>query len=175
MENLMDLLENEQENKEDSGFVIDTPAKADWAVKTIKEAKERYNLYMEALDEHKREIKEKEVWAQQNYEKETQYLFGLLSEYMETLPCKHRKTQKSFTFPSGKVIKKAPKYFLDYDEDKLLEAYANTDFVETTKKLKWGKLKQIFTVADEKIIDTETGEIVEGVYIQQIPEKIDIK
>lgn len=176
-DNDFELIENteEIEKEENIGFVIDSPSKADWAIKKIKDAQERLDLFMIVLEEQKNELKKKENIAKEKYRQETEYLLTLLSEYMENLPCKETKTQKTFEFPSGKIIKKFPKFDFEYDENELLQEYANTDFVENKPKLKWGELKKTLSIIDGKVVEKETGEIIDYVTIKEIPEKIEIK
>ena len=161
--------------KEYEGFRIDTPSKADWAIKKIKEAQQRLDIFMQALEENKNALKEKEILAKEKYRQETEYLAMLLSDYMENLPCKATKTQKSFEFPAGKIVKKLPKFDFDYDENKVIEEYADTEFVENKPRLKWAELKKTLSIIDGKVIDKETGEIIDCVTVKEVPEKFEVK
>ncbi len=55
------------------------------------------------------------------------------------------------------------------DEEALITAYPA--FVERKPTLKWGELKKQLTIVDSKVVDTETGEIVQGVSLEAVPSK----
>lgn len=157
-------------------FKIDSPQKADWAIEKIKTAQQRYDIFIQVLDTKKQELKEQEEEAKKTLESETSFLIEKLGKYIETLPCKETKTQKSFTFPAGKVIKKYPKYKFDYDEKGLIAQLENTEFVESIQKLKWETLKKKIGMAENgKIFLEETGEILDAVKVVEESEKVVIK
>lgn len=167
-------LENLENIEEQEKFKIDSPAKADWAIAKIRQAYRRRDIFLEALQAKKQELTTQEENAKQKAEQETEYLLYLLEEYMETLPYKESKTQKSFEFPAGKLIKKKVKIELVPDKEALVNTLTGTDFVELEPKLKWGEFKKTLKVINDVVVD-EYGEIYDCIKIQKTEGKLEIK
>lgn len=157
-------------------FLIDTPEKADWAVKKIKEAQRRREIFLQVCDAAEEKIALKRQEAERAYEAETGYLSQQLDRYLDELPYKDTKTQRSFPLPSGKLVRKKPK--LDYQkrEDELT-AYllSRGEYIKQEPKIQWGELKKILTVVDGVVIRQDTGEQVEGVTVVEVPGKFEVK
>lgn len=64
--------------------------------------------------------------------------------------------------PFGNFVNHREKLDFELDEDKLIKKYNGTDLVKTTSTLYKGNLKKRLSVIGDKIIDTETGEVVDG-------------
>lgn len=113
--------------------------------------------------------------------KETQDLIvAELRTLAEMVPQKETKTQSKVALLSGDVIIKKPKQTLVADKDKLIEwatEQARLDLVDekTVRSFKWAEYKKDIDIIDGHVIDTVTGEIVEGVTIEEEPEKVVIK
>ena len=91
---------------------------------------------------------------------------------------KETKTQYSFHTPRVKIIKK--KSFKDIkivDSEELLEHLKSTQngHIKVIEKPDWAELKKDLVIQDDKIIDLNTGEIVEGVGIEEKKEKVILK
>lgn len=167
----------EERNIEEE-FQIDSPEKAEWAIKKIKEAQKRRDIFLQICESEEKELLGKKEKAQQDYENETSYLLQKLNAYMDELPCKKTKTQMSFDFPSGKAVRKLEKIDYEKDEKSLLAwlEINGKDFVEYVPKIKWAELKkQLVIVGDGVVVRQDTGEQVEGVTTVTKPSKFDIK
>lgn len=64
--------------------------------------------------------------------------------------------------PFGNFVNHKEKLDFEFDEEKLIERYNGTDLVKTKSTLYKGDLKKRLTVVGDKVIDTETGEVVDG-------------
>lgn len=99
----------------------------------------------------------------------------------EQVPQKEAKTQSKVELLSGSVVIKKPKQEPKAIEiDKLIEwskenAYNNYYKEEVIEKLQWNELKKDIQVIDGKPIFVNTGEILEGVTIEDKPEEVVIK
>lgn len=161
---------------EREGFVIDTPELANWAVCKIKEARQRRDLFNSAakakIERMEERIKENEARC----DRETAFLLMALSRYIDTVPAKVTKTQKTFLLPDGKLKKKFASKTFKADEEKLTEYLKNDEeYIKTIKKPVWGEFKKILADIDGNVVRTDTGEIVEGVIIEDKPESFDIE
>ena len=145
--------------QETEGFTIDTDAKAEWALRKIKEARADRDYW---LDWYAR--KSKEITEQTDFE--TMNLERMLAEYFTTVPHKKTKTQESYSLPGGKLIMKTqnPEYKRD-DAKVIAWAKANgLPFVKTKEELAWSDLKAATETFEGHIV-TEDGEIVPGIEV----------
>lgn len=158
---MSELLMNETE-----GFVIDTDAKAGWALDKIREARADRDRWVKWYED-----KIKEITEQTDFN--TLTLERMLAEYFASVPHKKTKTQESYALPGGKLVMKTqnPEYKRD---DKAvidwLKANGQQQFVKTKEELDWAGLKNATAVFEGHIV-TEDGEIVPGVEVISRPEK----
>lgn len=99
----------------------------------------------------------------------------------EQVPQKEAKTQSKVELLSGSVVIKKPKQEPKPIEiDKLIEWAKENDYndyykEEVLEKLQWKELKKDIQVIDGKPIFVNTGEILEGITIENKPEEVVIK
>jgi Ni,Fe-hydrogenase I large subunit len=157
-------------NDELDTFVIDTPGKADWAIKKIKEERALCDIYITAarqnIDLLNQQIKSREEYLQNS----TSNLILQLSEWFESQPGKVAKTQKSLVLPNGKLVKKFAKSEYQRDEAKLLDVLAGTQYIQEVPKLKWAELKNDIQIIDGSAVLSTTGEVLDGVTVIEKPE-----
>jgi hypothetical protein len=145
---------------ETEGFVIDTDAKAEWALTKIREARADRDRWVEWY-----KAKIDEITQQTDFD--TMNLERMLAEYFATVPHKKTKTQETYKLPGGKLVLKTqnPEYTRD---DKAVIAWAKANglpqFVKVEEKLAWQELKDATAVFEGHIV-TEDGEIVPGVEV----------
>ena len=145
---------------ETDGFVIDTDAKAEWALTKIREARADRDKWVEWYKAKIEEITEQTDFDTMNLER-------MLAEYFATVPHKKTKTQESYKLPGGKLLLKTqnPEYTRD---DKAVIEWAKANgfgqFVKVEEKLAWQELKDATAVFEGHIV-TEDGEIVPGVEV----------
>ena len=145
---------------ETDGFVIDTDAKAEWALTKIREARADRDKWVEWY-----KAKIAEITEQTDFD--TMILERMLADYFATVPHKKTKTQESYKLPGGKLVLKTqnPEYTRD---DKAVIEWAKANgfgqFVKVEEKLAWQELKDATAVFEGHIV-TEDGEIVPGVEV----------
>ena len=156
-------------------FVIDSDQKADWALQKIKENKEKIKEKEKLAEERINQIKD---WLEKEtgkIEKDIENLKYMLYEYGQKLK-EQDPDLKTHSLPFGKLKyrKQRPKW--QYKDDLLEYAESNMpDVIKTKKRVDKRKLKKKCEVVDGKVVNAETGEIVEGVEVQERGEKFDIK
>lgn len=145
---------------ETEGFVIDTDAKAEWALTKIREARADRDRWVAWYKDKIDEITQQTDFDTMNLER-------MLAEYFATVPHKKTKTQESYKLPGGKLVLKTqnPEYTRD---DKAVIAWAKANglpqFVKVEEELAWQELKDATAVFEGHIV-TEDGEIVPGVEV----------
>jgi phage host-nuclease inhibitor protein Gam len=146
---------------EAEGFVIDTDAKAEWALQKIREARADRDRWVAWYTDKIKEIKEQTDFDTMNLER-------MLAEYFATVPHKKTKTQESYKLPGGKLVLKTqnPEYKRD---DKAVIEWAKAtkgmeQFVKVKEELAWQELKDATEVFEGHIV-TEDGEIVPGIEV----------
>jgi len=139
--------------------------------KTFREDKERLiatcnvviKEYKEKIEQFETELKTKEDFVKFN-----------LEAYMVTVPNKETETQLSYQLPSAKLVWKKESTVFEKDESKLIGT-VDEKFVKTVLKLDWASYKKQLQQVDDKVIDKETGEVVEGIELKQKYGEFNIK
>ena len=144
----------------DEAFVIDSDAKALWALEQIKKARADRDFWVEWYAQKTKEIKEQTDFNTMNLE-------ARLAEYFATVPHKSTKTQESYSLPGGKLIlkKQNPEYKRD-DKAVIEWLKKNYDgqFIKVTEALDWAGLKGKTEDFEGNIV-TEDGEIIPGIEV----------
>lgn len=171
----MEFNEDVQE-LDQQGFVIDNDSKAEWALKKIKEAYDEHDRLMALVVEQEVLLERKEKALDEKLEKDTNYLKHLLNQYMDDVKCKETKTQKSYQLLTGKLVRKQGTVAFEKDEDALLEwtKQNRPNLIKIKASVDWAELKKELTINGEEII-TADGEILECVKAEQKPDSFDIK
>lgn len=157
--------------EEKEQFVIDTPEKADWALKKLQEIKRQQLEIDKRADE---QIKPIEDWRKKEIGKLSDseiYFTMLLTEYANNNRDKDNKFR--FSSPYGKIYTRKTKKWT-YDEQKVIGEYKNTDVVQNVPKLNKNELKKRIELINGKPVDKETGEVVDGVEIEEVS-KVNVK
>lgn len=147
-------------NIEADSFVIDTDAKAEWALDKIREARADRDRWVKWYTDKIQEITEQTDFDTMNLER-------MLAEYFASVPHKKTKTQESYKLPGGKLVLKTQNPEYKRDDKAVIEwAKANNlgQFVKVEEKLAWSELKDATAVFEGHIV-TEDGEIVPGVEV----------
>lgn len=147
-------------NETSEGYVIDTDAKAQWALDKIREARADRDAWVKWYEAKIKEITEQTDFNTMNLER-------MLAEYFATVPHKKTKTQESYPLKGGKLILKTqnPEYKRD---DKAvidwLKANNMPQYVKVKEELAWADLKGATDIFEGHIV-TEDGEIVPGIEV----------
>jgi hypothetical protein len=168
--------------REEEHFEIDNDNKACWALKKIKALKEEIEDKEQLAKE---QIYQIESWLDKEKEKrenQIEHFENMLKGY--ALQLKEEKPDlKTHSLPFGelKFRKQRPKW--KYDNKQLLEAAKKNipSAVRVKEKVYKNDLKKeikegSFEITEEgKIVNLETGEIIEGVEVQKRGEKFKVK
>ena len=156
----MSELIREENFIEPEGFVIDTDAKAQWALDKIREARADRDTWVKWYKDQIEKIEAQTDFNTMNLER-------MLAEYFATVPHKKAETQESYPLKGGKLILKTqnPEYKRD-DKTVIdwLKQNNMTNFVKVKEELDWAGLKGSTAVLDGNLV-TEDGEIVPGVEV----------
>lgn len=150
---------------------------ADWAVRKIAEERAELERIKTLAEEQIARIEEKVAAAEKRCENGTRFLTAKLAEYFETVPHKQTKTKASYRLLSGTLTRKFGGTQMKQDDDKLLaflKASGNEDMIQTTEKPKWGEFKKRLEIMGGQVVDTTTGELVEGVEIIEKPDTFSV-
>ena len=156
-------------------FRIEDDKTADWAVSQIHEAEEERDRLITLAEEQIKDLTDRIEELKTKCDNETAFLRSHLEMYFNTVPSKETKTQKSYKLLSGTLVYKKPSVKINHDDEKLLEFLDGTEFVETKKSLKWGEYKKILTISGGDVVDSETGEVVDGCTVEDVPASFNIK
>lgn len=151
---------------------------ADWAVCKIAEERAELERIKALAEEQIARIEEKVAAAEKRCENGTRFLTAKLAEYFETVPHKKTKTKHSYRLLSGTLAKKIGGVTMKQNDEKLLEflkASGNDDMIQTTEKPKWGEFKKRLEIMGGQIVDSTTGEIVEGVELVEKPDTFTVE
>lgn len=162
---------------EETGFIIDSDEKAEWAVKKVIAAKKEKERLMALIDAERETLDRKKADVNKRYEGDTSYLLAKLGEYFSTVEHKKTKTQESYQLLSGKLVFKKPAQKLEQDEGALLEWCRSNapEYVKTQESVAWGDIKKQLTVVGETVVYGDTGEIVNGVVVSEVAGVFDVK
>lgn len=105
----------------------------------------------------------------QQAEADKAYFMGLLESYFATVPHKTTKTQESYTLPGGKLIRKAQAPAYIRNDAQLLPWAKENALHKVTEVPDWASIKKRVTVNGTTAVDTETGEIIPGITVEQRP------
>ena len=159
---------------EKEAFKIDNDSSAEWALRKISQIEQKYLRAAELCQTEIEFYQSAKLEAAKQRDNEKGYFLSQLAMYFETLPYKTTKTQSTYSFPSGKLIKKLEKQELKKDDAVLIKTLEGTEFVENKPSLKWGEFKKTLTIIGDKVID-DNGEVVEGISIVIKPASFDVE
>jgi len=150
--------------EEEQGFRITDDGGARWAVEQMKAADEEYErdlMWYQGLIEKARAKRDARKARMTEY----------LRDYAEMVPMKETKTQKSYPVPGGKLVFKKATTKLEHDDVRIIQTLLNQgrrQYIKTimTTKLDWAGLKKELA---------ETGEIIDGVTIEEVPETFTVQ
>lgn len=164
----------------DVGYIHDDLT-ADWQIDKIKEVQAEMRRKEMVANAKIGQIQEWLKKEREQAEHEINYRKLLLIEYFRELDgqglVKQTKTQKSYKLPSGtlKLKQQPPEY--KRDDEKLLQwVKANKPrFVKIKESPDWAGLKEIVKVAGDKVVDAQTGEIIDGVVVISREPKFEVE
>jgi hypothetical protein len=160
----------------EQGFVIDNDQKAEWAIKKVLEERAERDRLLELVEIEIARLEEQAEDINTRYAENTDYLMTMLNNYAQTVNCKETKTQKTYQLLSGKLVYKMPQKKLTPSESLLEWCKANApEYVKIEEKVAWGDIKSKMQIVEDKVIFTDTGEMLDCIGIAETEPSFDIK
>ena len=162
-------------------FSIDNDKQAEGYIDNINDKLVESAAYKQRLLD---KIQQLQLKYDKEKEKEQQIIDNrnyYLSQYFDTIDEKLKqktKTQEKYRLASGSIIKKYPEPSMTRDEVLLLDWVKRnrlTDYMETTQKTNWIDLKKLTVIGNGKVIFKPTGEIIEGITVEERDSTIEFK
>jgi hypothetical protein len=166
------------EMQDGTSFVIDSDSKAEWAIKKLQEETAETQRMINVCDTFISEYQFKKQKELEHLETRTFFLKQQLREYFERVPHKVTKTQETYTLPSGKLKLKIKEPEFIRDEKvlgKWLETNNYLNYYEIVIKPKWAELKKCVEISGDKVVDAESGLLIEGVIVKQRENEFEIE
>ena len=176
-------VERKQEESKSQGFVIDNKGKANWALRKIRHLKkkqaENESLAQNEIDKLKSEIDEVNEWLEaenRGTQNNIEFFENLLQGYALSLR-DDDPDFKTLKLPFGKLQFRTIRDKWHHQDKELLEFAKNNikTAVKVTEKVDKRALKKLVKVVGDKTIIEATGEIVEGITIEERGEKFKVK
>lgn len=123
------------------------------------------------------DLDSKEAHIRSDHDDKVAYYKGLLREYMETVETRDTKTQRSYQLLSGKLVVKRSHVRVKRD-DAVLAAWAREnapEYIKSSETVLWGDLKPFLRVAGESVIYEGTGEMIDGLGVEETEEVFEVR
>ena len=165
-----------EEVKTTERFTIDTPDKANWALRKIRALQTQIKETDGIAD---REIERIEHWRKTENDKfknQVTRFESMLTEYHMSI-LEQDPDKKTISLPAGEIKARQQQPKFTRDETTLTEwAKTNNPYYLThITKLQWGELKKNIQVVGDKAYDKETGEIIPGIEVEEQGIKFSVK
>lgn len=168
----------EQPEDEQKGFSINDDAVADWAVKKIAEEYAELERLKAIAEQQIEEINLKIKHEEEVVNRKTSFLKGCLNQYFHSVPHKATKTQESYKLLSGSLVMKLGSQKMIKDDAELVTYFHQNnmpEYIKTEEKPMWAEFKKDLAIVDGKVVNVATGEVVEAVRVEHIPETFEVK
>ena len=152
---------------------------ADWALKKIKLERDEHDRIVALAQQEIARLTDQIAKADRRYEQNTSFLTSMLAEFFETVPHKKTKTgTESYRLLNGQLVKKPAGIKLQPDDEKLvawLRAAGREDLIKVETKAMWGELKKQLEMVGTVAMMPDTGEIIEGIDVVEVPAAFSVK
>ena len=154
------MMQEWEEEQEQEGFRVTDDQGAKWCVDQIHAADREYE---EICAWYQAMIKKAMAKRDAKVERMRMYL----RDYADQVPMKETKTQRSYPIPGGKLVLKKAHQVYRHDDAMILaelKEHGRDDMIKRSvvEKVDWLSLKKEIM---------ETGEIIDGVTIEEVPEE----
>lgn len=174
---LAEYLDRETGIEERESFIVDNEQKANWALRKIRQLQEKRVANIELAEN---EIERINMWLDDinsELEQSIDFFTGLLEQYHRRIFEQDPKA-KTIKLPHGKLKMRKQQPEFIRDNDKLLswlKQSNKTDYIVVKESPDWAQLKKTLQVAGNALVDTETGEVVEGVEVVEREPKFSVE
>ena len=165
---------------EDGRWTIEDDLTADWALRKIREMDEisdrKIALARSYIAHYQAEIEREEERKARN----RGFLLWRLAEYFGRL--EHRVTKsgiEKYDLLSGRLIRKpATQKIVKASEEELITwcaASGQSRFIKRVEKVDWAGLKKKLAIIGDEVVDSQSGEVVAGCTIEEVPEEFKVE
>jgi hypothetical protein len=166
LKNLKEWRLKDMNNKNDNKN-MNNDYKMEKILKEFKEFKEEKQRLILLAEEMKKEYQEKICEYQEQILSQEKYVKTTIAALIEIDKMKDTKTQKSYELVSGKIIIPKDKYNMKLKKEIDFNEISDK-FIEIKKAIKWADYKKTLKIIDDKVINIETGEIIDNVEIEKV-------
>lgn len=170
---------HEIDEEEREGFKIDSDGLSEWALKKIRRNNEEVERLTRLANEEIEAIQDALTTATSSLNHSTEFLSGHLRAYFNTVKHKETATQESYKLLSGSlVMKKASQKVIKTDDAELikyLKASGQKEFIKTKEEPAWGDFKKNLVINEDSVVDMATGEVIDCVKVEDVPEEFKVK
>lgn len=158
-------------------FIVDNDEKADWAARVVKEEAEERDRLLALVESERKRLDAREKEIKERYIRNTDYLETQLLSYMATVKTRDTATQSTYALLNAKLVYKLPKVDIQPGEALVGWLEANRpELVKVEKKPDWAAVKKHITqIGDGVYALDDTGEILEGIVLKEVPGKFEVK
>jgi len=165
--------ENGEVVDEEPKFRIENLEQASWVFRKISVLKKRQEEIRELAEKEIERIRNWQEAETNKYQRSIEFFESLLQEYIFKERQKDPKF-KTVSTPYGKATlrKMPPKW--NYDDEKLLtflKQSGKQQFIRVKEEVNKAELKKVVKVVGDVAVD-ENGEVIEGITIEEQPEKL---
>jgi phage host-nuclease inhibitor protein Gam len=159
------------------GFAIDSEEKVNWVLRKIKSLQDRKQANIQLAEA---EISKIDAWLEgvnEQLDNDLEHFRSLLVAYADKQRAENPKF-KSLKLPNGKISFRKQQTKWSYDDTALLASLKQlgyTDLIRTKEETNKAEIKKRFQIADGKVVDPETGELVEGISVEERPDELKIE
>lgn len=159
-------------------WFIENDAMADWAMEKIAERNKETDRLICLAKAKIRELEDTIVNLGLKRDRENAYLTERLREYFDgVVDKKITATQESYKLLAGTIRRKYKSEKMVKNDDALvqyLHSSGQVEFIKTEEKPAWAEFKKNLEIVDGKVVDKSSGEVVDAVTLEDVPEKFDI-
>jgi len=167
-----------KDKKDSDPFKVTNNSSASWTLKMLTSLNKQLDEVQKTADKERANIQEWEDNEKERIETSISYFESLIEKYYSK-KLKEEGEDFKINTPHGKVSTRKGRDKWKYnDEQKIVDWLKENkyhDFYKIQEKLKKREFKQNFEVVEGKVVDTNTGEIVDGVEVEDGEVKMIIK
>lgn len=152
---------------------------ADWALKKIKTEQDEHDRVVALADQEIARLLELKAKADRRLQQNTAFLTSMLEQFFGTVEHKKAKTgTETYRLLHGQLVRKPAGFKPAPDHEKLvpwLRANGYEGLVKVKEEAAWGELKKKLTFTGTIATIEDTGELVEGINIEEVPPAFSVK
>ena len=152
---------------------------ADWALKKIKTEQDEHDRVVALADQEIARLLELKAKADRRLQQNTAFLTSMLEQFFGTVEHKKTKTgTETYRLLHGQLVLKPAGFKPAPDHEKLvpwLRANGYEGLVKVKEEAAWSELKKKLTFTGTIATIEDTGELVEGINIEEVPPAFSVK